>query len=127
MTNFRYSLRQAPEARNDGSGCVAHEIWAEYEVDEDWQVVPSRNKTFCVPAADLADVLAMPDGSPKVAAYKQLLLDNINTQPVPVTGWTEAQLQAMIDANDLSLATAEDANTYITVDLGKNYPVPFNI
>jgi len=127
MANFRYSLTQAPEARNDGSGCVDHQITAEYDDGAGWLTVPARNKTFSLPAAELAVVLAMANGAGKITAYKQLLVDNINTQPVPIVGWDSAQLQEMIDANKAALSAGTNANTYITVTLNQNYPVPFTI
>ena len=127
MANFRYSLTQAPAARNDGSGCVDHQITAEYDDGEGWLTVPARNKTFCIPASELAVVMAMNHGAAKVAAYKQVLVDNLNTQPVPITGWASAQLQEMVDANTASLSAGTDANAYITETLGLSYPAPFTI
>ena len=127
MANFRYSLTQAPEARNDGSGCVDHQITAEYDDGDGWLTVPARNKTFSLPASELAVVMAMNNGAAKVTAYKQLLVDNLNTQPEPITGWAVAQLQEMVDANTASLSAGTDANAYITETLGLSYPVPFTI
>ena len=127
MTTFRYSLTQAPEARNDGSGCVDHQITAEYDDGAGWLTVPARNKTFCIPASELAVVLAMNNGAAKLAAYKQLLIDNLDIQPIPITGWAIGQLQEMVDANKAALSAGTDANTYITVTLNQDYPVPFTI
>jgi len=127
MANFRYSLTQAPEARNDGSGCVDHQITAEYDDGDGWLTVPARNKTFSLPATELAVVMAMNNGAAKVSAYKQLLVDNLNTQPVPITGWAVGQLQEMVDANKAALSAGTAANTYITVTLNLDYPVPFTI
>ena len=127
MSNFRYSLTQAPEARNDGSGCVDHQITAEYDDGEGWLTVPARNKTFCIPASELAVVLAMNNGAAKIAAYKQLLIDNLDTQPIPIAGWAIGQLQEMVVANKAALSAGTDANTYITVTLNQDYPVPFTI
>ena len=126
MSNFRYSLLKAPEASNDGSGVIKHNIQMEYS-NGDWTVVAGRHKDVCVPAAELATVLAMPSGADKVTAYKQLLVSNLNTQPTPITGWSIAQVQAFLDANVLAIQTATDANDYITVTLGLSYPVPFNL
>ena len=127
MANFRYSLTQAPEARNDGSGCVDHQITAEYDDGDGWLTVPARNKTFSLPAAELAVVMAMNNGAAKVTAYKQVLIDNLDTQPVPITGWTVAQLQEMVDTNTAALSAGTDANAYITETLNLSYPVPFTI
>ena len=127
MANFRYSLTQAPEARNDGSGCVDHQITVEYDDGDGWLTVPARNKTFSLPAAELAVVMAMNNGAAKVSAYKQVLIDNLDTQPVPITGWAMAQLQEMVDANKAALSAGTAANNYITVTLNLDYPVSFTI
>ena len=126
--NFRCSLFPAPAARNDGSGMVDHQITAEYEVESgSWATVPARNKTFCVPADELAVVMAKTNTGAKVTAYKQLLADNIGTQPSPVTGWALAQLQEMYTANEAAASAAADADDYITNTLHQNYPVAFTI
>ena len=127
MANFRYSLTQAPAARNDGSGCVDHQITAEYDDGEGWLTVPARNKTFCIPAVELAVVMAMNNGAAKIVAYKQVLVDNLDTQPVPITGWAVGQLQEMVDANTAALSAGTAANAYITETLNLSYPVPFAI
>jgi len=89
--------------------------------------VPARNKTFSLPAAELAVVMAMNNGGAKVSAYKQLLVDNLNTQPEPIVGWGTAQLQEMVDANKAALSAGTAANNYITVTLNSDYPVSFTI
>ena len=130
---FAYRLSAAPTAINDGSGMVQHDIWAVYRESgsgDPWSgaaVVPGRHKTISLPADELQAVLDMPHGGAKVTAYKQCLADNLNTQPVPITGWTGVQLEAAMDANDCAASAAENANTYITVDLGLDYPVNFTI
>ena len=127
--NFRYRLQSAPAARNDGSGCVDHDLYAEYEpVDNGGYVdVPGRHKTVSVPAAELAAALATGTNPQKAAAYKSALASNLNTQAVPVTGWANAQLEALMDASDAATVAATTANEFITVDLGLAYPVSFNI
>lgn len=127
MADFRYSLTQAPQARTDGSGCVDHQIIA--EADENGGFIPmaSRNKTFCLPSADLAVVIAMANGAAKVDAYKNLIVDNINTAPQPNTGWPKADLQAFVDDNAAAASAASDADEYITVTLEQSYPVSFMI
>jgi len=128
--SYRYRLQSAPEARNDGSGNIDHDIYAEAREDgsEDaWVTVPGRHQTISVPADELQTVMDMPDTGAKVTAYKQALVDNLNTQPTPVTGWSLVQLEAMMDANDAATAAATAANTYITVTLSQEYPVEFTI
>jgi hypothetical protein len=71
--------------------------------------------------------MAMNHGAAKVSAYKQVLIDNLDTQPVPITGWGMAQLQEMVDANTAALSAGTDANAYITETLNLSYPVPFTV
>jgi len=127
--SFRYVLQSAPAATLDGSGMVLHDIYAQAQVQggDEWVVVPGRHKTISMPAAELATVLAMSNGAAKVTAYKQALVDNLDTTPVPVTGWGSVQLEALMDANDAAQTAASGANEYITVTLGQSYPVPFTI
>ena len=124
--SFRYSLTSAPAGRTDGSGCVDHQIIAQVDDGEGWVTLPGRNKTFVVPASELATVLALP-ANERVAAYKQTLIDNIDTSPIAVTGWTVVQLSAMYEANVAALSAASGADNYITVTLGLSYPVPFTV
>jgi len=128
MYNFRYSLASAPQARQDGSGMADHDIWAQYQEDGgDWLNVPGRHKTVSVPAATLATALGSGTQGQKVTAYKAALADNLNTQPEPVTGWTEPALLALTEANAEASVQATAANEFITVTLGLDYPVPFNL
>ena len=126
---FKYNMKTQPEPRNDGSGMVAHDIDAVARVQgsgEAFVTVPGRHKTVLVPAADLLTIMAMSNGGAKVNAYKNALASNLNTEAVPVTGWSAAELEVLLDANDQSIDAAAQANEYITVDLGQSYPVQFS-
>lgn len=126
----KYRLQSAPSSTLDGSGMVMHDTWAIYRLEgssDPWVTVPGRHKTICVPADELQVVLDMSNGAAKVAAYKQALVDNLDTIPTPVTGWSAAQLEALLDANDAAATEADRANTYITVTLGESYPVDFSV
>jgi len=133
--SFRHSLASAPEARQDGSGMDDHDIWAQCSdteaLDDDgklvWLNVPGIHKTVSVPAATLATALGSGTQGQKVTAYKAALADNLNTQPEPVTGWTEPALLALTEANAEASVQATAANEFITVTLGLEYPVPFNL
>lgn len=132
--DFKYRLQATPTATNDGSGMVNHDIWAicQPQGNGGWIIVPGRHKTVSVPHSELKVVLDMPDSSgpekqAKNTAYKDALQDNINTTPVPITGWGAGQLEAMLDNNDSAATEAGRANTYITVTLGLEYPVDFSI
>ena len=126
--DFRYSLAGAPEARQDGSGCVDHDIWAQYrEGAGDWLIVPGRHKTVSVPAVELAGVLSAPTNAQKVAAYKAILASNINTQPQPITGWSLEDMNALVTENAQATEQAVAADGFITGTLGLSYPVPFAI
>lgn len=125
--DFQYRLASSPQPTLDGSGMVNHDVFAlaQEQGGEGWVVVPGRHKTVQVPAATLTAVLDMPGGGAKVAAYKNALADNLNTFGEAVTGWGAAQLEALMDANDLAAYEAGRANTYI-LSLA-DYPVDFSM
>ena len=131
---FKYRLARAPQASNDGTGMVYHDITAIASVDgETWEVVPGRHKTVLVPGDTLATVMDMPhspgaERQAKVAAYKEALRTNVNTQPPPnAGGWSTAALEALMLTNDAAEAVAAEADDFITVTLGQSYPVEFNL
>jgi len=125
---FRYSLTKAPEARNDGSGCVDHDIVAQYNQDgAGWNDVPGRHKTISIPFAE-ADLALGAGSNPQiVAAYKNALTANLDNQPVPITGWITSQLEALITANAGAQASADAVDSFITATLGQSYPVAFTL
>lgn len=132
---FAFRLDSMPLAKNDGSGVVQWNIWAVSREDgtaDPWVSVPGRHKTIETPVSELAIVNAMPDSTgpecaAKTAAYKQLLVDNLNTVGTPISGWSAAQLEMLMDNNDTAIVAATDANSYITVRLGLSYPVTFTL
>lgn len=125
---FKYRLNSAPAARNDGSGCVDHDIEAIVSVDGgDWTVVPARHKTISVPAAELSAALATGTNAQKVTAYKNALAVNLDTQPEPLVGWTIAQMTEMLDNNAAALAAATTADAFILVVKPSGYPVEFSM
>jgi len=131
---FKYRLQSAPAGRLDGSGCLDHDIFAVSQPvgDGGFVPVPGRHKTISVPASEITVVMDMPDATgperqAKNAAYKDALASNLNTQPVALSGWTAAQLEEVMDANDLAAYEAGRVNEYITVTLGLTYPVDFSI
>lgn len=134
MADFRYQLNSAPGSHGDGSGMVTHDINAQSSIDAGvtWQIVAGRHKTFNIPADEMEEVNDMPDSTDpqrqaKIAAYKDALVANLNTQNVPISGWSAAQMQAFLDANEAAQSEADLADTFITVTLGLTYPVAFTI
>lgn len=129
--DFKYQLDPAPEARTDGSGQVAHNIKVisrEQGMADPWTVVPAHHKTILVPADEMLVMLAMSNGAAKIAAYKDLLVTHLHDMPNTVNSdWSQAAMEAFMDANDLSAEAAAGADDYITVDLGLTYPVPFSL
>jgi len=128
----KYSLGSRPTASNDGSSVIYHDITAVYRAAssapaDPWLPVPGRHKTVVVPADEMKTVMDMPNNGAKVTAYKDALASNLNTPAVPVTGWTAAQIEEMLDANDRADVEADRADEYITVTLGQSYPVQFSI
>lgn len=126
--DYKYRLQSAPEATQDGSGMVNHDVYAlaQEQGNGGWIIVPGRHKTVQVPAATLTTVLDMPSGGAKISAYKDALADNLNTQGQAIVGWNQAQLEALMDANDLAAFEAFRANDYI-LSLVSDYPVDFSM
>ena len=124
--DFRYSLTQAPQPRNDGSGMIDHQIVAQYQDGEDWLVFPGRNKTFVVNAQELETLLASGTPQEKIAAYKALLVDSRNNQASPRVGWDLNGLNEAMDANALAAAVAVSADEFILSVAGE-YPATFTL
>jgi len=125
---FRYRLQSAPTSTLDGSGTVAHDIWALASLDGgDYIVVPGRHKTIMVPGDELQAVMDMDNDAAKVAAYKNVLASNLNTMNTPVTGWSLSALEQLMLANDAAANVAAEADDYIVNTLGQTYPVEFNL
>ena len=127
----KYRLTQAPHAHRDGSGMVAHSITAiarptTADPADPWVTIPGRSQTINVPSVTLQSALAQPTNPTRVAAYKDALVANINTQNVPVTGWDLSSLETLLDQNDLALEVATDANAFI-LSVASTYPVDFTI
>ena len=126
--SFRFRLESAPEATVDGCGMVDHDIiiLAKEDGEEDWAEVPGRDITIQVHASNLTTMLDMDSGAAKVAAYKNLLVDNLDTVGEAVTGCYLMQLEALMDANALAATEAARADTYI-LSVVESYPVEFSI
>ena len=128
---FSYRLQSAPSARTDGSGDIDHDIWAMVSRDSG-DKTPELHKTVSVPSSDVKTVMDMPDGTSqekqaKNTAYKNLLKTYRDRIPMPISGWSDAQLLERVENNDFSSEQATRVNTYITVTLGQSYPVDFNL
>ena len=123
---FQYSLG-TPEARNDGSGQLAHDLKAEAAVigTEDWFTV--RHKTLILPADELSALLATGTAGQKGTAYKQLIAANIDTQAQPVGGWSIAQLQEFLAGNEASAAAVAASIDFVENELGREFPVKFTM
>ena len=121
---FRYSLG-TPEARTDGSGLVAHDLQAQAALygTEAWVML--RHKTVLLPAAELSALLASGTAGAKGEAYKQLIAANLYTQAEPVDGWSTAQLQLLLDGNEVSTLAAAASVDFVVNVLGRTFPITF--
>ncbi len=127
---YAYRLQSRPTAHVDGSGMVGHMVAAVYRVagsGDPFDVAPivAGPKTINVPLDEMQAISAMLTGAAKNTAYKQALADNLNTQNVPVIGWDAPTMSLRLNNNIDAVTEADLANEYITVDLGLEYPVPF--
>jgi len=135
---FRYSIREAPEARIDGSKQVAHQMWIVTLVDdgtsytkEDWRgapQAPEHHKTVLIPGDELQAALSTGTMAQKGAAYKNLIRDHHRDSPEPLdTGWVLENMEAFMDNNDIAAEAATTADEFIrTVDTGA-YPISFTL
>lgn len=127
---YAYRLESRPSAHVDGSGMIGHMVAAVYRVagsGDPFDVAPivAGPKTINVPLDEMQTINAMAAGSAKNTAYKQAMADNLNTQNVPVIGWDEITMSLRLNNNIDAAAAADEADAYITIDLGLTYPVPF--
>lgn len=127
--SFKYRINSAPVASQDGSGCIQHDIEAMVSNDGGltFAPVPGRHKTICVPASQVAAVLAMPanPANAKVSAYKNMLAANLETQPVPIDGWSTGNLTDLVTANDAAATACIGIDAYIVGTLHQTYPILF--
>ena len=126
--DFRFRLESAPVATVDGCGMVDHDttILAKAEGEENWIEVPDRQITIRVHASNLTTMLDMDAGAPKVSAYKNLLVANLDTVGGAIDGRQLAQLEALMEANALAAFEADRVDTYI-LSVVESYPVEFSI
>ena len=130
--NIRYQLQSAPQARDDGSSAVDHEVVVIYQVADDWRSVPYRKRVIPIDAFKLANVLAMPHSTPeereaKIDNYKLLLYQSRDWDPPSQDAWDINTIQSMLDANDTAMRAASEADEFLTVTLGTNYPIGFDL
>lgn len=127
---YAYRLESRPSAHVDGSGMIGHMVAAVYRVAGsgdpfDVASIVAGPKTINIPLDEMQTINAMSTGSAKNTAYKQALTRNLNTQNVPVIGWDEITMSLRLNNNIDAAAAADEADAYITIDLGLTYPVPF--
>lgn len=127
---FRYRLNRAPQGNQDGSGQVAHDIEAVYQVEgepDGWTPVPAHHKTVLIPGAELSAALGTGTQGQKVAAYKDLLVAHRSDGATPLTtNWDLALLEQFMDQNDVAQAAATEADAFI-VSVAGSYPVTFSL
>lgn len=131
---YRYALFEKPEARNDGTKGVDHNIAAVYrEIDsgDAWVDVPEHH-IYGLQLHGDEMIAALETGTPgqKARAYKDLIraaLDSGGFLPVFDKGWEEVKLEEFMANNDLSVVAAETIDTFIRVTLNQDYAVYFEL
>lgn len=125
---FRYQILSPAIARTDGSGAIQHEIEAMVSSDGvNYTTVPGRHKSVCIPANQVQNALSVGTNNQKIAAYKTILVNNLNFQPDSLMGWDLTSLAALMFANDAAQVATDLFNNFITVTLNKQFPVPFSL
>jgi hypothetical protein len=85
------------EARNDGTGMVALDVWA---LDADGNVIPGKHATVLVSAVDVQAALAQPTAKLQVAALKAAVL-------AAVKEFSLANLTTVVTANAKSVSAVD--------------------
>lgn len=132
---YRYRLHAAPEAGEDGTTTVGHDIEAMWMFDTDppnsWQPVPAHHAVgLPILGADIITALGSGTNNQKVQKYKQLIRNALDTNGFTETfekGWEEEKLDEFMVNNDLSQTAADLVNQFITVDIDQEYPVDFEL
>jgi hypothetical protein len=89
------------EARLDGSGDIAYDIWA---CDNDGIEIPGRHKTIVVPGAEVRAAEALVSDKLRNAEHKRLL------QVYAGPGWDDATLTSIIATNKEANEIATSVN-----------------
>ena len=131
---YRYELRQAPEARNDGTKGVGHDIaavWREEGEVDGWAEVPEHHVAgLGIPGDDMITALSSGTVQQKVQAYKNLIrtaLDLGGFLDPYEKGWEEEKLDEFMVNNDTSLEAATLANDFIIQVKPSGYPIYFEL
>jgi len=131
---YRYKLHSVPEARNDGTKGVGHDIEAVYReegTEDEWQPVPEHHVAgLSILGDEILTVMETGTNPEKVTAYKDLIraaLDASGFLPVFDKGWEEEQLEAFMANNDIAIEAAAAVEQFITVDIGQEFPIYFRL
>jgi len=115
----RWSWRGIPEARNDGSGKVAVEIWA---IDDNGAQIPARHQTILLDADGIQQAKAAPTKAQQVAAMKALIAAELEDAT-----WGNDALEAVLAQNAESVAAVEAFEDWRENELGIDYPISFTL
>lgn len=132
-TVYSYRLLDLPDARDDGTGYIQHDIEGIRSIDGDAEVIPGYHSSANIAASDVETVMDMPDDTGpervlKNQAYKNLFEPAIGFTPSPgPRDWSEEGMAAYSETNDEAALQTERLNEYITVTLGLTPPIDFNL
>lgn len=131
---YRYELREAPEARTDGTKGVGHDIAAVYREEGEvngWVEVPEHHVAgLGIPGDEMITALSSGTTQQKVQAYKTLIrtaLDAGGFLDPYDKGWEEAKLNGFMVNNDTSHEAATLANEFILQVKPTGYPIYFEL
>lgn len=117
-------ILRAVAASVDGTAAVRFDIVA---VAADGLPIGSRHvNNLSVPQAELADALAMPDGTPQEKQAKNIAIKDIIAAHLP-RGWENTELEENAAGNAASQEVAGAFNEYVTDTLSQSYPLDFNL
>ena len=123
MANYEFEYYiNAPEVRG-GSGAIKHATAARYNVvgEDNWRDI--RRKDIVLPAQEVIDELATGTNPQKIAKYKTLLVKHLFYTDEAITGWSIAELTQQLENQELEALAATAISDFVTVTLGKTFPV----
>ena len=112
-----------PQALNDGTGMVEHDIFA---VTDTGEIIPGRHQTVLIAESDIVIWATMPDSTgpqrqAKNDAYKALLAAGLPAS------WLDSALQETVNSNVAAGLASGSVADYIQNTLGQGYPLDFSL
>lgn len=128
---FKYRMMDNTKATHNGDNQIKHNIQVIARIDgtsDEFIPVQGLERTIFIPAEDALTALEYPTAQQVKDAYKQLIVDNVNSvlQSRSMPNWGSINLEAWMDANDMSKEAVATFEAFLT-DNAMVYPIDFDI